>query len=95
MSIAGVNFFEKKPEVLVRAFRGFPARLRAVADLGGAVEVVGKDESRSLGMPYSEVYQFDYGLFQSLESAFNAGDGEQLESLWKKARGFREAEHAR
>jgi hypothetical protein len=85
-------FLENRPPVLVRAFRGEPVKLTALADLGEVIEVTGEDETKTIGLPPSAVYRFEEKLFAKLRSAFLADDREELESLWRKARSFRAAE---
>lgn len=77
---------EKNHEpVIIRAFGEEPVQLMAVSVRDGAVDAVGSDESRPMPFRVDFVYRFDKKLFRDLRQAYEAGDGERLSRLWKKA----------
>jgi hypothetical protein len=50
-----------------------------LADDGSAVD-------RGVGFPREHVFEFDEQLFRELAAAFDAGDMDKLEKLWRRAR---------
>ena len=56
--------------IMVLAYGSEPVKLWAVADLGKAVEVFGRNPAKPIGYPAEEVYQLDEQLFEKLRVAY-------------------------
>lgn len=74
----------KSPKVLVRAYGDQPVPFRAVGAHGSVVEVAGKGGAR-IGIPLTEVFQFNDDTFSSLFAAYQDGGQADLQALWSQA----------
>jgi len=88
MSTGQTKTVQNRPEVLVRAFRGEPVRLRVLSEKPGVVEVYRDSEQKTLGMHPSAVYRFDEDTFKKLRSAYLAGDSDMLDKVWASCSAF-------
>ena len=75
-------------DVIVKAFKNEPVRLRAIGTRGHAIEVAGSDRTKSIGFPADCVYRLDNRLYKQLRTAFDAGDEQRLAKLWEQAHRF-------
>jgi hypothetical protein len=75
------------------AYGGEPLDRYATGEAPGVVYVVnpstlssaGIEPNAGIGFPSRYVFQFDQGLFESLSSAWNAGDAAVLDRFWADA----------
>jgi hypothetical protein len=88
MSTIVQTIFENRPNVIVRAFRSEPVRLRALSSRGDIVEVFNSSEDTTIGLPRATLFQFDEELFKKLRNAYDVGDQKRLSELWSKAMRF-------
>jgi hypothetical protein len=93
MSTGQQTIFQNRPDVIVRAFRGEPVRLRAIAGRGEVIEVFRNSEDTTIGLPTTAVYSFDEQRFAELRDAFVRGDNRNLERLWKECPPFQDEGH--
>lgn len=75
-------------EVIVRAARDEPVRLRAVGSVGDRIEVCGSVPELSIRYPDTWVYEFSVDEFAALRKAYEAGNAETLVALWSKQKRF-------
>jgi hypothetical protein len=69
---------------MTRGHRGVPYKVRALASNGATVLVDGGEETRSIGYPASDVFEFDDRLF----SRILAASADVRDALWEKAVAF-------
>ena len=71
--------------VIVRGFQAEPAHLTAIGwRSNGVIDVVGADEADPAGFHAEDVYDFNKAFFGRLRAAFDAGEPDDLESLWSQ-----------
>lgn len=88
MSMPEETFFKNRPTVIVRSYKGRPARLKALSEKDGLVEVAGQDDSATIRLPSSVVFKFRESFFHKLCAAFKEGDCKELERLWSQGEPF-------
>lgn len=93
MSSSLARLFRNRPRVIVKAFRGEPVLVSALADLGDVVEVFGKKEDVTICLPRTSLYKFEESVFRELRSAYEVGDKKKLEDLWAVALVFENTCH--
>lgn len=76
------------PAVLVRSFKGEPAKLLAINAGNGLVEVANAELSASIRVRASSVYKFAEDVYRKLVAAFQRGDNNGLKRLWERATPF-------
>ena len=68
--------------VIVRAFADEPVPLWLSKVVGDRVVVTNGQESATLNLPATAVFEFDETLLDSLRTAFNDSDVKRLAHLW-------------
>jgi len=77
---------KKLQPVIVKGFRGEPARLDAVNIGKNFIIVVGKSGKTQMKLKDKYVYQYNEETYQKLRNAFDSNNSEILEQEWQKAK---------
>lgn len=75
--------------IMVRGFKGEPVQVVAVGTRGNRhTEIYRASRHVTIGFPNSDCFELDVELLRQLQSAFAAGNQDELSELWKQAQHF-------
>ena len=80
------KFFDRPQTVIVKGFRGEPARLKAEGIENFLVLLVGNDGKTQTKLKAKYVYCHDEELYLKLKNAFDSGDTDKLSREWQCAK---------
>jgi hypothetical protein len=72
------------PPVIVRAWGDEPVKLFLYAVENNRCKVGKEGATKTIGLPFDQVFYFDLDIFTSLSTAFAQSDKRDLASLWQK-----------